>query len=465
MEGLKTPSLQNKLKVVQSKNAGLINHIPNSIDTTNRVWHPCTSLSQLAQAVMTSDASAHHTLMGGRLHVYKRPGSRYWQCSTYLAGKNHRKTLHEEGIAQAKDLAEDWFLGLKLKNKAGELQGGKTFADAAKQFKIEYGALTQGQRNHQYVDGHWRRLKLHILPFLGPLPLAAATAGKVQEYRVHRMTRPEGAEKWKPPAHSTLHQEIVVIRQVLKTAQRHGWLSNLPDLSPPWKSSTKVGHRAWFSKLEYRQLYLATRDRAKHPRKEQWRRRCEDFHDYVLFLGNTGLRPDEAHLLEYRDVNVVRDHDSQEVILVIDVRGKRGTGYCKSTRQAVTPFLRLRKRANPKPTDRLFPTSFSALLNAVLQDLDLKFDREGKRRTAYSLRHSYICFRLSEGADVYQIAKNCRTSVEMIQKYYAVHIKDTLNAAAINVRRERPAHAKRSPKWRRSPKSPGRHDKPLDGKA
>ena len=43
-----------------------------------------------------------------------------------------------------------------------------------------------------------------------------------------------------------------------------------------------------------------------------------------------------------------------------------------------------------------------------------------------------------EGADIYQIAKNCRTSVEMIEKYYASHIKTSLDAAAINVRRARP---------------------------
>ena len=40
-----------------------------------------------------------------------------------------------------------------------------------------------------------------------------------------------------------------------------------------------------------------------------------------------------------------------------------------------------------------------------------------------------------EGADIYQIAKNCRTSVEMIETYYASHIKNTLDAAAINVRK------------------------------
>ncbi|WP_456668418.1 hypothetical protein [Bradyrhizobium sp. USDA 3240] len=40
--------------------------------------------------------------------------------------------------------------------------------------------------------------------------------------------------------------------------------------------------------------------------------------------------------------------------------------------------------------------------------------------------------------DIYQIAKNCSTSVEMIEKFYAAHIKNTLDAAAINVRRPKP---------------------------
>ena len=52
-------------------------------------------------------------------------------------------------------------------------------------------------------------------------------------------------------------------------------------------------------------------------------------------------------------------------------------------------------------------------------------------RTAYSLRHTCICLRQMEGADLYRIAKNCRTSVEMIEKFYAAHIKDMIDAAAV----------------------------------
>ena len=52
-----------------------------------------------------------HVLMGGRLHVYKRENSRYWQCATFIDGRNHRMSTKEESIAQAKDIAEDWYLG------------------------------------------------------------------------------------------------------------------------------------------------------------------------------------------------------------------------------------------------------------------------------------------------------------------------------------------------------------------
>ena len=159
-------------------------------------------------------------------------------------------------------------------------------------------------------------------------------------------------------------------------------------------------------------------------------------------MANTGLRPDEAARLEFRDVAIVTDEATGERILEIEVRGKRGVGYCKSMTGAVMPFERLRKRKKPQsktePTDKLFGQTQRDLFNIILDELKLKFDRDGNRRTAYSLRHTYICLRLMEGADIYQIAKNCRTSVEMIETFYASHIKNTLDAAAINVRKPKP---------------------------
>lgn len=102
----------------------------------------------------------------------------------------------------------------------------------------------------------------------------------------------------------------------------------------------------------------------------------------------------------------------------------------------------------PGATELLFPKWSRDLFNAILEEEKLRVDRDGRPRTAYSLRHTYICLRLLEGADIYQIAKNCRTSVEMIEKYYAAHLKTQLDASAINVMKPRPKKdlAKKEPR-------------------
>ena len=400
---------------------------------------------------------AHHELMGGKLHVYKRDNSGFWQCSTFLGGKNHRVSTKEEGLSQAKDFAEDWYLELKGKHKRGEIKNEKTFRIAAEKFLIEYDVITDGQRSRKWVKIIGDKVRLHLMPFFGELGLSEITSGKVQEYRFHRMN---SADK-KSPARTTLHHEIVTLRQILKTAVRHGWIQALPDLSTPYRTNGKVTHRAWFSPDEYKVLYEATRKRAQKPKSKRWEWTSEQMHDYVLFMANTGLRPDEALRLEFRDVQIVEDDATGETILEIEVRGKRGVGYCKSTAGAVRPFERLKTRSRPvmekvegsriprkalklpQATDLLFPGNHRELFNEILDELKLKLDREGNRRTAYSLRHTYICMRLMEGADIYAIAKNCRTSVEMIEKFYASHIKNTLDAAAINVRRIRPVAKKK----------------------
>jgi hypothetical protein len=49
----------------------------------------------------------------------------------------------------------------------------------------------------------------------------------------------------------------------------------------------------------------------------------------------------------FRDVTVADDEDLGKTILEIEVRGKRGIGYCKSMPGALRPLERLRSRASP----------------------------------------------------------------------------------------------------------------------
>ena len=370
-----------------------------------------------------------HTIMGDKVHVYRRENSRYWQCSTFMAGKNHRTSTKEESLSCAKDFAEDWFFNLRDRDRQGLIKNEKTFKQIAERFTHEYEAMTKGERSPKWVEGHKARLRLHLVRYFGDKGLSEVTAGAVQDYRVHRM---ETAAR--PPARSTLHDEIVTLRQVLKVAIRYGWMDHLPDLSQPYGAQGKIVHRPWFSGKQYEQLYKATRNNVTATGGRH-KKQAEDLHDMILFAANTGLRPDELFSIEHRDVEIVEDLDTDETILVIEVRGKRGVGYCKSTKGAVRPYARVCERNDPEETDKVFPHNHLKMFNRILDEQNLKLDRDGQKRTLYSLRHTYICLRLMEGADIYQIAKNCRTSVEMIERHYAAHIKNTLDASAINVRK------------------------------
>ena len=411
-----------------------------------------------------------HEILGGEVQLYKRPHSSFWWCSTSLGGKQRRSSTKQESLSLAKETAEDWYFTLLGKKRDGLLLAEKTFAQAASQFLKEYTVITEGERSPRWIKGYEIRLRLHLLPFFGSLGVSQITQGKAQEYRLHRQTSRLHPKTKQPlrPAKSSIHDEVVTIRQVLNTAIRHGWLDRLPNLSPAFRGKKKVEFRPWFSPAEYKQLYLAARDYARRPfhGHQQWN--AQQVYDYILFLANTGLRPDEAKNLQHRDVEIVHDHATGERILELEVRGKRGRGHCKSMPGAVVTYQRLlarplpclsqTKRARrrrgesrevpvpeaprfPLPTDPVFPGDHRKLFNGILNRANLKFDREGKRRTAYSLRHTYICMRLMEGADIYQIAKNCRTSVEMIENFYAAHLKNTLDTAAINVR-----HSKTKPR-------------------
>lgn len=448
--------------------------------------------------------TARHEMLGGKVQLFQRPRSPYWQCSASVGGAQFRASTKTDSLSQAKDFAEDWFLTLKGKDRfGGGLAKGKTFKKAADKFLDEFELLTDGQRSPAYVKLVRHKIEKHLNPFFGPKPVADITESAVQDYRVHRAKTTGKDGNPKPPARTTLHHEIIALGHVLKTAKRHGWLQHLPDLSAPYKGSGKISHRGWFSLEEYTQLRTETQKRASHPPHPKWKWEYEQFHDYVLFMANSGLRPDEASRLEFRDVTITQNDEPIEIpnldefkallarckaegipepILEIEVRGKRGVGFCKSMPGAVRPFLRLRSRlragpevrseltrdrreklasrrargtepervretqrglsrgrgievVSPVATDLIFGPIQRGLMNDVLDKLSLKFDRDGQRRTAYSLRHTYICFRLMEGADIYQVAKNCRTSVEMVEKYYAAHIKNMLDASAINVRR------------------------------
>jgi len=160
-----------------------------------------------------------HKILGEKVSVYRRENSSKWHCAASLKGKQYRSSTKQASLLAAKDVAEDWYMGLRNKDRYGELAKGKTFREAAKKFEDEYEVITAGRRSAKWVEGHKARLRLHLLPYLGNKGLKDITSGVGQEYRAHRMTKPkdwpeEGTERykpWKPPARNTIHNEVVTL--------------------------------------------------------------------------------------------------------------------------------------------------------------------------------------------------------------------------------------------------------------
>ena len=191
-----------------------------------------------------------------------------------------------------------------------------SFSEAADQFTAEYGVINQGEVSERWVAGHQNRLSAHLRPYFKDKWCDEIDGGSAQAYRLFRM---KNGRKGKPPARNTINSEITTLNHVLGTAFREGAVHSLPDLSPPFKSSNKVGVRPWFSPAEYKQLYQATGESARNKRDED-RWYAEQLHDLVLFQANTGLRPDETKNLQFRDIEMVRDDATGELILEISVR-------------------------------------------------------------------------------------------------------------------------------------------------
>jgi hypothetical protein len=77
-----------------------------------------------------------HEILGGKVQLYRRDRSRFWWRSSSVGGKQRRASTKEDSLAHAKEIAEDWYLGLRGKDRDGLLTSEKTFRQAADQFML-----------------------------------------------------------------------------------------------------------------------------------------------------------------------------------------------------------------------------------------------------------------------------------------------------------------------------------------
>jgi integrase len=201
-----------------------------------------------------------------------------------------------------------------------------------------------------------------------------------------------------------------------------------------------VGHarREEFTLEEYRRLHTFARRWIKQARNEanKWYRQIA--YNFLLVMTNTGMRPSEAKNLRWRDAGVHTDKQERTVVR-LSVRGKAKFRTLVAAGNVATYLERIRSLSKAtKPDDHVFTTHdgkpartlYHSLIEGLLTESGLLNSSSGSRRSTYCFRHTYATFRLTEGVDVYFLAKQMGTSVKMIEDHYG-HITPVKNADQI----------------------------------
>jgi integrase len=155
----------------------------------------------------------------------------------------------------------------------------------------------------------------------------------------------------------------------------------------------------------------------------------------------TFVRPGDIRQIKNKHVEVIRGKYNYLRLNLPEV--KRHKAATVSLSPAVFVFEKVlahqRSRGYGDPEDYVFfPEESNRRLvlditgwafNWILKELDIKAGPHGADRTLYSLRHTAITFRLIFGGniDLLTLARNARTSVEMIDKFYASTLSAEMN--------------------------------------
>lgn len=369
-------------------------------------------------------------LMGGRFHIFKRLNSSFWWMGFHNKGKYIRESTKEKSESHAKQIAEEWYL-----RKLSEIQSGtlvtstKTFSSCAKiAIKTYQEAVLRGDRSPETLRSIEVVLKSRILPYFGRLPIESITNQSWFEFK-EVMYREYPSIK-----RGTLHQYKNALRVVLNDAYQRGVIKTLPVFKDSYSSSKIDAPRPWFNFKEYRTLLDGIKGHIKYLEevKPRWVDSALELYDYVIFATNTGMRVSELSNVRFCDIEIKEERISAEKIkqylIIRNIKGKRGTGTCKSFYGAPAAFQRIierKKIRDPRNSQaKLFGQHHRDMFNKILEDLDLKYSKTQPpaRRDFVSLRATYICFRLLNQADIFEVATNCRTSPQMIRDSYAKYL-------------------------------------------
>jgi len=263
---------------------------------------------------------------------------------------------------------------------------------------------------------------------------------------------------------TTISQYLVIVRKLLKLGVRKGFLKETPEMP---KVKIAIQPRSMLSVLEYRKVCKAanrlsqTRVQAPPLKSTEGKRERfwvaprnmflpPDMGWAIRFMVNSFIRPGDLRELKHKHVTVVRGssiylrlkppktkkHDKQMVTLqpAVKVYQAALSHHIAEGYGGDEDYVFL-----PAEKDRNYALAVLGFwFKWCVREAGLASNDElGQTRTLYCLRHTSLMFRLlyGQGIDMLTLARNARTSVQMIEKFYASSLDGEMNVRMLQSRR------------------------------
>jgi integrase len=426
----------------------------------------------------------NHTYKDVSIQLYKRGESEIWNCRVKLPQQNHvRRSLRTSDEVLALEKAKELAWDLLRRNDEGRALNPRSFGIISTEF-IKYVSrqIKRGLYSKDKLDSYSRYIRKYFVPFFKNKRIDRITDNLIKDYYEWRLDYQDESSNVtytrnnrkvvakravrKVPALTTLKREDSALRQIFEFARERGDIKRdqIPQINAGKILTARIKKeykkRPGFTLEEWRHLIRVSRSRKANKRlwsslstehkkagitgiNERQLNQRALLHDYILFMGNSGLRTMEAKNLRWCDIENITTRQGRETIK-LHLKGKGKTRDTISMPSVRTYLSRIRSRQEEWSIKNNFTVdndshvfrdeygnqmkSFNRGFTQLLKAAGLEKDRHGDKRSAYSLRHMYASFRMLYGdVEVYSLADNMGTSVEMIEKFYG-HYRKEMNA-------------------------------------
>jgi len=374
--------------------------------------------------------------------LYKCQASSYWQFRAFMEGKRRKCTTKEIELDRAQRKAK-----LIYAEWLNSINSGETRTEPTTRKSLDVVARSLWAKNETRIkNGELHKDKVakdkyvyekHIRPYFIKHDIKDVDADLLEQFKGHLSKNDLSA--------GSQTSYIQVVMALLAEAQKKKMISNIP---PKPRVRIDDGVRGYFNEDEYNELLGFFYDSIGKPfslRKKDGTvyRKIKitgELELLIEFMVNTYIRPTDIKVLRHRDVIVVKRGDIKFITLRHEPT-KRHKKQMTSTEKGYGVYLQLKAYHRIKDQagddDFLFMPSYNnrdtALDNLatqftmVLEDCNLRTDKDGKPRTLYSLRHTAIVQSIQKGLSLELIASNSRTSTDMIRRFYGSHIDSVLD--------------------------------------